>query len=460
MPQEINSLSDVALRSLKPTGLRYEVTDKVTRGLIGRVSSSGRITFILRARDAGGTMKTVTLGSYPELSLKAAREAASKARLDLKSGRNVNAEKKAVREIALTEQDKTTLHTIVVEYEQRFAPTKASWRQRGSKTERSGARQVIERVYAALLDRPIIKITDEDFARAVTGYKRLRPADGRSTANGQASRARAYLSPVLDWAAGRKSFSKIGGSRSPRLPVATLSTTHDPATDDPTIVGKRTRILTEVELAAVLPLLTYPAQKLGNLRLEVMRDFRPIAMRFMLFTAARLEEVCSMKWRDVDRTNGVWRKPSVKSTRGGPRAQALPLSEAAVAILQGLPGWRSDEPQEHVFPNGEGSGPLGNWTRFQKALHYESKTTAWHRHDLRRTAATLMHSLKVPASTIEQILAHAHPLRGEQVGASASHYIQLSRVLRNTRDPQEEALATLAEALSHIERNANTGCSS
>ena len=401
-------------------------------------------------------MKTVTLGTYPDMSLKAAREAASKGRLDLKSGRNVNAEKKAVREIALTEQDKTTLHTIVLEYEQRFAPTKVSWRQRGPKTERSGARQVIERVYALLLDRPISKITDEDFARAVTSYKRLRPIDGRLTANGQASRARAYLSPVLDWAAGRKSFSKIGASRSPRLAVASLSTTHDPATDDPTIVGKRTRVLAEAELAAVLPLLTYPAQKLGSLRLEGMRDFRPIAMRFMLFTAARLEEVCSMRWRDLDRTNAVWRKPSVKSTKGGPRGQALPLSDAAMDILRGLPGWKSAGPREQVFPNGKGSGPLDNWTRFQKALHEESGTAEWYRHDLRRTAATIMHSLKVPASTIEQILAHADPLRGEQVGASASHYIQLSRVLRNTKDPQEEALATLAEALSHIERNART----
>lgn len=30
-------------------------------------------------------------------------------------------------------------------------------------------------------------------------------------------------------------------------------------------------------------------------------------------------------------------------------------------------------------------------------------------------------------------------------------YLQLTRVLRNTRDPQEEALATLAEALNLIE---------
>jgi integrase len=68
-------------------------------------------------------------------------------------------------------------------------------------------------------------------------------------------------------------------------------------------------------------------------------------------------------------------------------------------------------------------GPLDNWTRFQNALHSATGTKNWHRHDLRRTAATIMHSMKVPASTIEQILAHVDPFRGENVGASASHYI-------------------------------------
>lgn len=456
MTKKITALSDVALRSLKPAGSRYEVTDKIVAGLVARISSSGNATFVLRARDAAGTMKTVTLGSYPEMPLKAAREAASRAKLELKSGRNLNAEKKHLRNAALIEQDKTTLRTIIQEYEKRFSTSKASWRPRGPKTERSGARQVIERVYAPLLDDPIVKITDEDLASAVVGYRRLRPSEGRSTANGQASRARAYLSPVLDWTAGRKSFMKIGAARSPRLVVANLFTTHDPASDDPSITGKRTRVLTEAELKTVLALMKYPAPKLASLRLEAERDFRPIAMRFMLLTAARLEEVCSMRWRDLDRTNQVWRKPSVKSTRGGPRGQDLPLSAAAIALLRNLPGWKEPRADSLVFPNGTGTGPLDNWSRFQKALHQESGTSGWHRHDLRRTAATIMHTLKVPASTIEQILAHKDPLRGEQVGASASHYIQLGRVLQNTSDPQEQALSTLAAALSHIEETAAT----
>lgn len=463
MAEKKPALSDVALRKLKPTGERYEISDSTAVGLRARISSDGKATFILKARDAANKLQTVTLGSYPEMSLKEAREHASKTRLELKAGKDINGEKKRIRLAGATSASVVLLSELLCEFEQRFSSSKKIWAPRGPRSAISGARQAIERVYAKLLARDATSITDEEFAHAALDYKRVKPVDGKTTANGQASRARGYLGPVLDWAAGRKGYSKIGAARSPRLQVASLATTHDPAADDPTITGKRTRVLTEAELKAILPLLVYPAPKIGNLRLEPDRDFRPIAMRFLLFTAARLEEMCAMRWREIDRVNRVWHKPSVKSTRGGPRSQDLPLSEAAMAILRQLPRWENAKPTELVFPNGTGEGELDNWTRYQNALHEETGTKDWHRHDLRRTSATIMLSLKVPASTIEHILAHADPLKGDNVGGAASHYLQLTRVLRNTRDPQEEALAALAEALEMIEKGAHdqaTNCES
>ncbi|SEO00875.1 protein of unknown function [Pseudorhodobacter antarcticus] len=449
MLEKQSALTDIMLRKLKPTGERYEHTDTVATGLRARVSSKGKVSFILKARNAASQLKTVTLGTYPEMSLKEAREKASNSRRDLKAGKDINSEKRQLRHAAA---QTASLRELIGEFEERFAPSKKIWQPRGPRTTRSGARQSIERVYARLLDRDVIGITDEEFAHAVTSYKSFKPTGVKTTSNGQASRARAYLGPVLDWAAGRKTFSKIGASRSPKLDVISLATTHDPATDDPTITGKRKRVLTEAELKAVLPMLTYPAPKLGNLRLEGKSDYRPIAMRFLLYTAARLEEVCTMRWDEIGRANGVWHKPSVKSTKGGPRSQDLPLSEAAMSLLRQLPGWENAKSGELVFPNATGKGELGNWSRYQTALHEATGTTDWHRHDLRRTGATIMLSLKVPASTIEQILAHTNPLKGDNVGGTASHYLQIARVLQNTRDPQEEALATLAEALDMISK--------
>ena len=441
------------LRKLKPTGERYSINDGVAVGLSARISSLGKASFILKAKDSANRNKTITLGSYPEMTLREAREAARKSRLDLKAGVDVNADKRRVRHDVSQPSSVVTLNELVQEFEKQFAPLKKTWQPRGPRTTRSSARQVIERVYLKLLNRNVAEITDEEFAQAQLVYKRVKQTPDKTTANGQASQARAYLSPVLDWASGRKRFAKIGASRFPKIITANLATTHDPATDDPTITGKRNRLLTEAELKSILPLLTYPAPQIGRLTLKSDRDFRPIAMRFLLFTAARLVEVCSMRWCDVDRVNLVWHKPEVKSTRGGPRSQDLPLSDAAMAILRQLPGWLDAKSDELVFPNETGKGKLGNWNRFQTELNQATKTDGWHRHDLRRTAGTIMLSLKVPPSTIEKILAHTDPFKGENIGRSASHYLQLVRVMNNTRDPQEEALATLASALDMIEKS-------
>lgn len=455
MTDKKTALTDVALRKLKPSGKRYELSDTVSPGLRARVSADGAISFILKARDHASRVQTITIGRFPGMSLKEAREESTKRRLELKAGKDINGEKRAARVVVADTNDAPTLSDLLNEYEQRFAPSKKSWQPRGPRSPRSSARQVIDRVYAKLLDRVVTGITEEEFAHAALSYKRARPVEGgKSTANGQASRARAYLSPVLDWAQGRKGFAKIGASRTPRLAVANLENTHDPAADDPSITGKRTRVLTEDELKRVLPLLTFPAPRLGNLRLDGTRDYRAIAMRFVLFTAARLSEVCEMRWGHLDRKNKVWHKPHVKSTRGGPRSQDLPLSDAAMEILKCLPRWQDGAKNEIVFPNGSGTGKLDNWDRFQKALDETSQTQGWHRHDLRRTAATIMKSLKVPASTVVQILAHNDPLKHDGVGGAAANYLQMTRVLNNTRDPQEEALALLAKALAMIEEGA------
>ncbi|RPE66985.1 phage integrase family protein [Pacificibacter maritimus] len=364
---------------------------------------------------------------------------------------DINGEKRSKRTAVAEASDAPTLFELLGEYAAVFGATKKIWAPAGPRTKRTQAGRVIERVFKALLDRPVSSISVEEFAKCVNGYEAVKRLGAKNTANGQASKARLYLSPVLDWAAGRNTYSKLGSSRLPLLKVVGLENIHDPASNDPQISGKRDRVLKQEELQAILPFLKYPAPQIGKLRVDAKADFRPIAMRFMLFTAARREEVVEMRWRDLDRTNNVWRKPHVKSTKGGARSQDLPLSQSAVDILKVLPGWTSMQPNELVFPNSNGTGKLGNWQRFQNALYEATGTEGWHRHDLRRTAATLMRSIKVPASVIEQVLAHTDPFKSEGLGGAATNYIKLTRIMNNTRDPQEEALSRLAEALIYIE---------
>lgn len=445
------ALTDAYLRKLKSAGESDVISDATVTGLRARISEKGKITFALQARDANSKSQTVTLGQYPEMSLKQAREKATSERLRLKAGVDVNAEKRRKRASAQSAKDAPTLRELLREYEATFGTKKKIWAPAGPRTENTQAGRVVERVFEALLHKPITSITAEAYAKCVTGYKPVKKDGEKKTANGQASKARAYLAPVLDWAAGRKSFAKLGAGRDPKLDVPSLDAVHDPATDDPTIKGKRDRVLAQEELEKVLPLLKYPAPQLGRLRIDGAKDFRHIAMRFILYTAARREEVVAMRWRDLDRVNNVWRKPSVKSTKGGTRSQDLPLSGAAVDILKSLPGWDQGKPTDLVFPNATGTGKLGNWSRIQTAIYEATGTQDWNRHDLRRTSATLMKELRVPLSEIERILAHTDPLKAENVGGAASHYLQVTKIMRNTRDPQEEALSLLAEAYEAIE---------
>ena len=60
------------------------------------------------------------------------------------------------------------------------------------------------------------------------------------------------------------------------------------------------------------------------------------------------------------------------------------------------------------------------------------------------------HQLSAIAPVIAQIIAHTDPLKQAGVGGATGHYIKLTKILAMQRDPQEEGLAKLAEAIEMI----------
>ena len=329
--------TDRFIQSIKPTGKRFQYTDGKCPGLKARVSPSGRITFAAMLRNKAEKYTTYTIGTYPEVSLKSARATANELRKEVQL---LGLEKPSAPSVA--KFDDITLRELVVEVQPVFAKNRKSWRPRGGADSSAYTRNTIERVFQPLLDRPVETLTAEDFAVVANAYKPVRPLKGKTTANGQVSRALSYLSPVLDWAANRgRKFGKIGAGRPKRLNVAELRRIHDPASDDPTIRGKRERVLNAEEIAAIVPLLQYPApEKIRRRNILPKNDFGPAAMRFLLLTLARREEVANSRWQDIDFLNGVWVKPEVKATSGESRSQRLPLSQAALDLLKSLPGHR------------------------------------------------------------------------------------------------------------------------
>lgn len=441
-------ITDRLARNAKtgPDQSRMNIKDTVVQGFTLRVTGAGAKSFAMMMRDATGRNRTYTIGSYPELSVKEARSMAEKIRHGVRYGGVINPA--PTGEEAASD---LTLRQLLDEVEPAFAKTKKGWRPRGGPESKSNMRSTIETVFAPLLDRPIEVLSALDIAECAAGYAPVRPLKGKETANGQVSRALSYLSTALDWASHRGKFKKIGAGRKPALRTPVVRDVHDPSTDDPTITGKRERVLSVVELVAILPLLTYPAHpKLRRRNMLPKNDYGPIAMKFLFLTVARREEVSTARWKDFDFVNGVWHKPDTKTKAGEIiRGQSLPLSKAALDLLKGLPGYSAAQPSDFVFPNRDG-GVQDNWQRISGVIQEASGTSDWTRHDVRRTGSTLMRELGVAIETIDAILNHTNPLANANVSGSAGHYLIATRILTEMDDPKAAALNKLAAAYDVI----------
>ncbi len=78
------------------------------------------------------------------------------------------------------------------------------------------------------------------------------------------------------------------------------------------------------------------------------------AIRFQILTGARIGEVHSAKWGDLDLERGVWTKPSCHSKQK--RTEHLPLSRSAVSHLSEM-SVTSTAAEPHLFP-GRKTGKL------------------------------------------------------------------------------------------------------
>jgi integrase len=367
------------------TGRRIELIDAGQEGLRLRLTHAGARSWVLAARDATGGMRRFPLGSYPVMGISAAREAARAMRAQVRAGADPIAERQRKRASAQSAREGVgTLAALLALYGDKAAAQRKSW---------PDCQRRIGSVFKPHLVKPLAALKARDLQMT---------ADAWGSAQ-SASAAVRYIRPVLKWAAQRGYCD------------AALAVLHQPAT-----VGRRERFLSREELAAVLPVLA--------------KDDRPYAraMRLMLLTLARREEVCAARWRDVNLDAAVWTIPATKSGR----PHAVPLSGQALALLRAL---GSGEPDALVFATANGTR-LANWDKAGKALHAATATTGWTRHDLRRTGATMLGDMGVEPHVIEAALNH-----------TAIHS-QLASTYNRSRyqQPVAMALQRLADALDGI----------
>jgi integrase len=120
----------------------------------------------------------------------------------------------------------------------------------------------------------------------------------------------------------------------------------------------------------------------------------------MLLTAVRREEAAGARWQDVDFDAATLTLPETKNGK----THVVPLSRQAVAMLTGIKP-KNAKPADLVF-QARGGGRLANWGKAGDSIQAKSKTAEWTRHDLRRTAATLMGEAGELPHVIEAALNH------------------------------------------------------
>ena len=132
-----------ALESLKPGAARREVPDGHTRGLFYVFQPSGAASWAYRYRSAGKPKK-LTIGTYPAIDIKAARELASEAAKTVARGDDPAATKQSAKIAARQAANETRelVENVVETFIERYAkPNTRDWRE----TQRLLTKEVVSR---------------------------------------------------------------------------------------------------------------------------------------------------------------------------------------------------------------------------------------------------------------------------------------------------------------------------
>ncbi|WEJ32003.1 site-specific integrase [Devosia sp. SD17-2] len=365
------------IEALKPQDKRLELPDGSAPGLYLVVQPSGVMSWSFRYRSPiTGKPKKFTIGTYPTFSLATARETANDLRQDIRRGTDPAEDRRAAKARAAdVTRDVDALLTRFIKHH--VGAKKAS-------TSRLMKQQIETELRPAWGKRRIETITRADVKALVNGIlDRGAPVQ----ANRVFSLARLFLRWCVDEAEVIEQSPAIGMRK-------------------PADEGTRDRVLSNDELRWFWRA-TGRAGRFG------------VCARLLLLTGQRRMEVGGMEWPELalDASTPLWTIPPARVKNGS--EHAVPLSQAAVGELASLSPVNASR---FVFTT-DGEVPSAGWSKSKAVLdalmleearseaESEGKKpiealTPWTLHDLRRTCATGLASLRQSPHVIEAVLNH------------------------------------------------------
>ncbi|MGF6465257.1 tyrosine-type recombinase/integrase [Paraburkholderia youngii] len=359
------ALTDLKIRNAKPTDKQQKLFDE--RGLYLLVTPAGGKWWRLKYR-FGGKEKSLSMGVFPQVTLKEARERRDAARMQLAKGKDPSVERKLERDGA-AERAANSFEAVAREW---FAKYEPGW-------AKSHAEKVMGRlekdVFPWLGGRPIAEITAPEVLAV------LRRVEARGALD-TAHRVHQNCGQVFRYA--------IATGRAERDVSADLRGALPPAR--------------HTHFASV----TEPSEVAGLLRAFDAFRGTPVvqcALRLAPLLFVRPGELRTAEWAHFDLDRAQWRY-TVSKTK---TQHLVPLATQAVAILRELHAHTGQ--RTYVFPGRDVKKPMSGAAvnAALRRMGFDTKTEITG-HGFRAMARTILHEhLRFPGEVIEHQLAHNVP---------------------------------------------------
>jgi integrase len=406
------NLTDRTLKSLKPAkpGTRYEIYDTVLPAFGVRVSAdvdaatkkAGRIAFILYSRfgdsrSPGRRGLGFFRGGAPALTLGEAREKAKAWLALIDEGKDPAIEEKHKAAEEKRQEQLKQEHGFAAVAKQ-FVTLKVSQQRTAKATE--GEIKVFVDAWSS---KPITEITRFDVRAVIEPRAAAHPYMARNLLS--------TVKRLFTWAVRSERFGLEVSPLASLLPA------------DLHIPDKRSRDhkLNDDEVRAfwhATEQMGYPAKQiyqllmlLGLRKSEVANaawsEFHPQLRRLLENKPQQ-----PIAWQSIDPRWKVWviPAPRMKGKNDKARDHAVPLSEAALRVLESLPLVND----KYLFSARCGR-PMVSFRKAKERLdalmaaELPDGLRAWRNHDLRRTVRAGLSQLRIPREVAEAVLAHRAP---------------------------------------------------
>lgn len=357
-------LTDSVIKAAKPKDKDYPLTDG--HGLVLLVKSSGAKWWRYRYR-FNGTAKMLSIGVYPSVTLKQARNQQEHFKELQAQGIDPSEDRK--------DQKRQQAMAALNSFESIARLWWNHWKH--DKTERHAGytiRRMEADIFPVIGHKPVNEVTAAQFIAMV------RKVESRGALD-IAKRILTMCGQVMRYA--------VAHGLAERNPAADIKPS------DVLKPAKKTNYarLSEKELPELL-------RNIDNYDGQPLTRF---ALKFMILTFVRTGELIGARWDEIDLVKKEWRIPAERMKMRTPHI--VPLSMQAIAIIEEIQKLALDN--ELLFPSEKRNGKSMSNNTILYALYrlgYHSRMTG---HGFRSVASTILHEQGYNHDHIELQLAHA-----------------------------------------------------